>query len=114
MVEAIRPTDIALAKAKLFPDYVFEAFNELIAAKFDRGVARVLAKDVIDLIVAKANKGLSSDDIDEGSGLVRNQVRPLGYLNIEDVYRSKDWLVSFHGPDYTESWDSYFEFKAPR
>ena len=44
MTKAISPAGIAGYKAKSFPDYVFEAFNQLIAANYTAGSATIYSK----------------------------------------------------------------------
>lgn len=111
MSKAISPDQVAAQKAKSFPDFVFDAFNELIAANFTTGSATVYQSKVIDLILAKANKGLTSADIDDGMGLSWNDVLNKGYLNVEEVYREAGWKVTYDKPAYNESYPASFEFR---
>lgn len=117
MSKAISPSQVAGQKAKSFPDYVFEAFNELIAARYTVGSATVKQKDVIALILEKANAGISDEEIDgeiagSGRSLSRAQIFDRGYLNVEEVYREQGWKVSYDKPAYYEDYDAYFEFRS--
>ena len=117
MSKAISPSQVAGQKAKSFPDYVFDAFNELIAANFTAGSATVKQKHVIERILAKANEGISDDEIDgeiagSGRSLSRGQIFDRGYLNVEEVYREQGWKVTYDKPTYYENYDAYFEFRS--
>lgn len=108
MTKAISPKDVAKIKASSFPDWVFEAFNELIAKKYTCGQATIYQDDVIDLILQKANKGVFDDE----GRLNRSQIFKLGYLNVEEVYREQGWKVTYDKPAYNETYKASFEFKG--
>jgi hypothetical protein len=113
MTKPISPSEIGAYKAKSFPAYVFEAFNELIASNFSSGSATVYQKDAIQRILAKAN----ADDIDDDSDIMpatlsRSEVFSRGYLNVEEAYRELGWKVEYDKPGYNESYDAHFIFKA--
>mgnify|MGYP001282637719 CR=1 FL=1 len=59
-VQPIRPGEISKAKKKVFPDEVFETFNELIVAKWFGHSCTIQQKEVLDLMI---KKGLKKDDI---------------------------------------------------
>lgn len=98
MVEAISPKQIGVAKAKLFPDAVFEAFNELIAENYTNGRAVVNQ----DAVVARIKQKLSDSVV----------AFKHDYLNVEEVYREKGWKVSYDKPAYNENYDATFTFKG--
>lgn len=110
MSQPISPADVGLAKANLLPAFVFDAFNELIARHCSNGRARIYQHDVVDLIYAKANKGLSSDDIDDGAGVSRDYIRA-NYLNVEEAYRAKGWTVTYDRPGFNESYSAHYIFE---
>jgi hypothetical protein len=114
MSKAISPDQVAAHKASTFPDYVFDAFNDLIAANFTAGDAVVLQKDVIALILAKANAGLVGTIDDSGLNLTRNEIFSKGYLNVEEVYREAGWQVEYDKPAYNESYDASFTFRKKK
>ncbi|RYF51766.1 MAG: hypothetical protein EOO38_02330 [Cytophagaceae bacterium] len=99
MTKPISPKEVAAYKAQSFPDYVFEAFNELIAANFSAGSATVKQKDVKALIIAK-------------SGNAALNVVERGYMNVEEVYREQGWKVEYDKPAYYEDYDAYFKFRS--
>ena len=112
MSKAISPKQVAAKKAESFPGYVFDAFNELIAAKFTCGSATVYQKDVIALILEKANAGITDWQANEGPNLTRAQIFSRGYLNVEEVYREQGWKVDYDKPAYNESYEASFEFRS--
>lgn len=79
------------------PEAVFEAFNELIVR--DRG--KVLQREVVALIKQKLPEG-------EHENIYRRH-----WLDVEDFYREKGWIVTYRKPDYNESnqFDPYFVFQ---
>lgn len=104
MVEAIKPKEIALAKSRYFPDFVLQAFNELIAEKFTNGSATVKQCDVIARMVKLA----ASEEVS------RNTIFANGWLNVEEIYREAGWKVVYDKPGYNESYDANFKFSEKR
>lgn len=96
---AISPKDITAHKRNTIPEFVFDAFNELIAADFNGSVATVKQSEVIERILA--------DQID----LDRQTIFSRGWLNIEDVYDAVGWRVVYDKPSYNETYEAYWMFK---
>jgi hypothetical protein len=96
MVQPISPDEVSSQKSKDLPDIVIETWNSVIARKFFDGSAKIVMKDIKAELVAMTGKGF-------------NEVRALGYLDIEEVYRSAGWEVGYHKPGYTET--SFYIFK---
>lgn len=90
----ISPNEVAGLKKSNIPEFVFEAFNELIARDYQRGEATVRQKDVVELI-CKKKEGLTAQAVDDS-----------GWLNVEEAYESDGWSV-----DYDEA---LFTFKKKR
>lgn len=107
MSRAISPKDIGKYKAKSFPYFVFEAFNECIAENYTNGKAIVKQDDVINRILGK-------QDIPdhEVPGYYRREIFDKGWLNIEEVYREQGWKVTYDKPGYNESYGAFWEFKG--
>lgn len=95
----IKPDEVGEAKARLFPDAVIEAFNELIAQKFANGSAKFNQDDVIGLMVKK--------------GLKRGEIFKNNWLDVELLYRSVGWVVEYDKPDFNGTGDSSFVFRRP-
>lgn len=96
---AISPKDITAHKRNTIPEFVFDVFNELIAADFSGSVATVKQNAVIERILA--------DQID----LDRQTIFSRGWLNIEDVYEQAGWKVVYDKPYYNETYEAYWMFK---
>jgi hypothetical protein len=113
MTQPITPAEVAAYQAANFPSYVFDAFNELIASKYVPGRDVIITqKEAVDLIFAKANKGLVGTIDDDGLKLTRNDIYNKGYLNIEAAYDKQGWVVNYDKPGYDESYDAFFKFKV--
>ena len=91
-VRPIKPGEVVSKKKEGFPDAVLEAFNELLAEKYDGDSAWFEQKEVVARMVKK--------------GLKRNAIFDKGWLDIEEVYESAGWKVS-----YDESYEENFTFE---
>ena len=98
-VRPIGPDEVESQKEMDFPDAVFESFNELIAQQFTSGSATIKQEDVVALMVEK--------------GLNHGEIFDKGWLNVEEVYRSAGWKVSYDKPGYNESYPATFTFRRP-
>lgn len=102
MVKPITPDNVVELKKTVFPDQVFEAFNEMIARNYLDGKATVKQDDVVDLICEKMN-------------VTSNRIFDNNWLDVEDIYRTAGWKVNYDKPAYCESYPAYFEFtKKPK
>lgn len=95
-VKPIIPDEILAEKEAMFPNAVFEAFNEIITEKFYQNYATFKLKDVIALMVKK--------------GLNREEIFEKGWFHIEDIYRANGWKVHYDRPAFNESYDANFTF----
>ena len=95
-IEPISPKDVSILKTHIFPDFVFTEWNNAIARNYNGKKSTILRKNMRDSLqkAAHEHKELISDD----------------YFRIEDVYHANGWDVKFTSPEYTESFDSYYEF----
>ena len=105
MVEPISPEEVVPLKEKQIPDFVIEAFNELIAENFNNGSSTFTVKDVKQRIAEKI--GSQSETLGG---------KPVGikshWLDIEPIFESKGWKVEYDKPGYNENYDAYWVFKA--
>lgn len=104
MIEPLKPEDVPGYKKTIFPDFVLESFNELIAKNWNNGRAMVLQKDVVNLMSLKMPGESYSDN--------KNKIYAEGWLNVEDIYREAGWKVTYNKPGYNESYEASFEFKV--
>lgn len=99
-VTPIRPDQIGEHKAKIFPDFVLKAFNDLLAEKYSHGSAKIVQKDAVQRILQYGNM------LPEEKSVIYNN----GWLNVEEIYRDAGWKVKYDKPGYCESYDAFFEF----
>jgi len=93
MLQPISPKDI---KVRKIPDFVIEAFNELIASYWDGKSSTFKQDDVVKLIIQK-------------SSIERNEIFSKRLLDIETLF--KDWDVDYDKPAYGEDYEARFTFK---
>lgn len=97
-VEPIGPKDVLGLKEKVIPFEVIEAFNEMIASKFDGRQSKFTQIDVVKLILKKfdehGNKRAFNND----------------WLDVEPLYEKKGWKVEYDKPGYNEAYDATFAF----
>lgn len=108
MTKAMSPADIAGYKAKAFPDWVFEAFNQCIAMEYTGKRATVKQDAVIDKMIEL--QGGAFDEAARQS--MRRTIFDKGYLNVEEVYREQGWNVEYDKPGYNESYGAFWVFKG--
>lgn len=108
MIKPIAPNEVTETKIDIiFPDFVIEAFNYMIAQNFRNGSATVAQDDVITKIFECGRKA--------GERVTRNQIFDKCWLDVEDIYRAAGWKVKYDKPAYCESYSAYFEFtKKPK
>lgn len=96
-VKPITPEEVVDKKKNQMPNFVFEAFNELIAKNYSGNSATVKQDDAVALIMEKG-------DID------RQSVFDRSYLDVEDIYRDAGWKVEYDKPAYCETYAATFKF----
>ena len=99
-VKPITPNEVAGKKQEIFPDEVFEAFNEVIATKCVDGRASFTVDEVVAVMVSE--------------GLKRNDIFANHWLDVEDVYRKAGWVVEYDQPGYNEDYSAFFVFTAKK
>jgi hypothetical protein len=101
MVQPIRPEDVKKKKVEI-PDYIIEAFNELIQEKWDGTRAKIEQEEAIKKIL-----GDKVEDRHE-----RNVIFDNHWLDVEDTYREFGWDVQYYKQPYYETkLDHFFIFK---
>lgn len=94
----ITPDEVVKKKQQIVPEFVFEAFNELIARNLSGGYAMVKQDDVVALILSKMNPEAVTW---EGMGEDRARVFAYHWLDIEPLYRGAGWDVTYEdSPGY--------------
>jgi hypothetical protein len=99
MVAPISPNEVEQMPEKAFPDFVLEAFNDVIQRNYRNGRAHFAFDEVVKEIVKRSPKRLTKD-----------QVYAKNYLDVEQVYRKQGWRVESDSPGFNESGTSTFTF----
>jgi len=100
----ITPAQAAQVRVKLLPRFVAKAFNALLQANVQNGVARFSQDDAVSSIIEHAAA--------EGEQLTRAEVFSRKLMNVEEHYSKYGWLVTYHSQDRGDSEPSYFVFTA--
>lgn len=102
MTKPITPDEVVSKKAESIPPAVVEAFNELVAEKWDGTRAIVTVQDAVSRILKK-NPTIAPGSIFDNH-----------WLDVEGVYRKAGWVVSYDQPAYNESYLAHFVFSKHR
>ncbi|HET8688481.1 MAG TPA: hypothetical protein VFM18_17860 [Methanosarcina sp.] len=107
-IKPIRPSEVAVKKMQQFPDFVIEAFNQLIAENYNDGARSAVVKqdDAVKRILELATSSFVSDL----TPVTRDTVYDKGWLNIEEIFKAAGWKVTYDKPAYNESYPAKFEF----
>lgn len=99
-MDAITPAKaLELHENREFPDFVIEAFNELIQGVPFRPVIRIEQEDVIMRMMS-----LNPE-------ITRQEIFDKHYLDVENYYKRAGWKVQYFKPAYFEDWKAYWEFR---
>jgi hypothetical protein len=109
-VKPISTNDATLASAKkeLLPDFVIEAFNEMIASRYLNGSAKFKQDEVMEIILQRGN---DIKDLQGDPHIKRHNIFDNHWLDVEEVYRQEGWKVEYDKPAYCETFDAYFVFR---
>ena len=108
-MKPITPAQVGRAKGKVFPPEVFQAFNELIAAKFVGQQAKFTQDEVVERIVELMGEKLGPDPQKRRAVLFDK-----GWLNVEAYYEKSGWVVSYDRPGYNETYAANWIFVKKR
>lgn len=98
MAKPISPEEASMEKL-LMPDAVIETWNRLIAMKFNGdNTVTIVQDEIVPALVA-------------ATGVKRQDVFDLGWLDIENLYHEAGWIVEYNKPDYNEKGPRFFTFK---
>ena len=98
----IKPSEVAAKKISSIPEFVFDAFNELIAKNFSGNRALVMQNSAIRESVKRSPNPLYP--------VTPGQIFAEGWLDVEDAYREAGWKVLYDKPAYNESHEANFTF----
>ncbi len=101
MAKPISPDDVGSIRTHSFPPGVIEAFNALIALKWNGAAARITEDEAVLAIIAK-------------TGVTRQAVFGNRWLDVESCFRAAGWKVDYDKPGYNETYEASFTFtRAP-
>lgn len=93
----VSPDEIGAIRHAVIPERVFDMFNELINRNWDGRKSIVYKRIIMEKIL-------------EGTTLSREKVYSNGWLEIDDLYREKGWIVIYNKPSYNEFYEPYWTF----
>jgi hypothetical protein len=93
------PDEALRSKTDFIPDFVIEAFNGLLAKKYNGGSVEIKQDDAIAEIIKLSPTAIERHNIFDNN-----------WLDIESIYEDAGWSVSYDKPAYNESYSAYFEF----
>ena len=91
MTLPIKPEDVIPLRSKSVPDWVIEAVNRLIVAKWDGKEAIVYQEDIVKQYLGDGNFDYT-------------------WLDFEDIFREAGWKVIYDKPHYSDSYKAHFIF----
>lgn len=100
MIDPISPHQAKQHEGALIPDFVIQAFNEMILENYTKGHASFTQDAVLEKIRNKQRT-------------VHNPA-PMSFdnrwLNIESRFRAKGWKVVYDSPAYNEDYAANYKF----
>ena len=104
MAKVYSPEDVLKKRVETIPDYVIDAFNDLLTENYHEDETIIEQEDVIRKILE-----YSTDD-----ELTRKTIFKKHYLDIENLDRNNGWEVEYRKPAFNEFFKAYFVFKSKK
>ena len=98
------PEDVLKKRVGTIPDYVIDAFNDLLTENYQEDETIIEQEDIIRKILE-----YSTDD-----ELTRETIFKKHYLDIENLYRNNGWEVDYEKPAFDELFEPFFIFKPKK
>lgn len=99
-IKIYTPEDAKREHEKFIPEFVFEAFNTLLAKKYNDKEVIITQKEALSTIMILS-------DIDD---LSSDYIFQEGWLDIEDFYERNGWHVEYDKPSIGDNYIAYFKF----
>jgi hypothetical protein len=106
-VKAITPKELEV-KPITFPDYVVNAFNKLIAEKYEKArlsgskiTFTIKQSEAIDEIMTQAR-------LLKWKGVTKDKIFREHYLDVEKFYEQSGWKMVFDKPGWDENYEAYW------
>ena len=97
------PEDAKQKKLTSIPDFVYQAFNNLLVRNYDAYRITISQNEVIQEILRLCNSELTRETI------FKNR-----WLDVEEEYRKNGWEVEYDKPGLGESYPAIFIFKPKK
>jgi hypothetical protein len=109
MTKPITPKEALKNKGSHIPDFVIEAFNQLITENFDGHSAIIDQEDALERICERM---VDVPDLTEApASEKRTAIFEHGWLDVEPLFRKAGWRVVYDKPGYNETYDAFYEFR---
>jgi hypothetical protein len=105
MIKPISPQEVSETHDKNLPEFVIEAFNNLILANFIEGECLIHQNRAISEIMDVAEKKYDKE-------VTRKQIFDNRWLDIESAFRKNGWKVEYDKPGFNETYEAYWTFKS--
>ena len=105
MIHLITPEEAEKARKSSILDYVFQAFNELLAENFYDVGTIIYQHEVLKRII-NIYPYIIEDDKDS----IVNSLFVNNWLDVKKFYERSGWEVTFYKPSYYEDFDPYYKF----
>ena len=105
MIHLITPEEAEKARKSSIPDYVFQAFNELLTENFYNVGTIIYQHEALKRILS-----LYPSIIENDKDSIVNSLFVNHWLDVEKFYERSGWEVTFYEPSYYEDFDPYYKF----
>ncbi|MEO6304519.1 MAG: hypothetical protein ABIP51_15270 [Bacteroidia bacterium] len=102
MATPITPKELKEDFITTMPDCIIEGVNNAIINNSKGKTYFTIKQVLIELEIIIASNGEIS----------KSEIYDKGYMDFETLFEKAGWEIKYVSPDYTESFDPYFIFKA--
>lgn len=103
-MKILTPEDAKQEKLTSIPDFVYQAFNNLLVRNYDAYSITISQNEVIQEILRLCHL----EDVTEET-IFKNR-----WLDVEEEYRKNGWEVKYGKPGLGESYRTVFNFKPKK
>lgn len=115
-VKPFSPLEAATAKKNVVPEELISAINQLLSERYKsgRGCILILSSEILELAESLISARGIGDCQSRSSSFPTSEWFKKGYMDFEPIYEAEGWIVKHTKPDYTESFEPYYEFTPKR
>lgn len=103
-MKILTPEDAKQEKLTSIPDFVYQAFNNLLVRNYDAYSITISQNEVIQEILRLCYL----EDVTKET-IFKNR-----WLDVEEEYRKNGWEVNYDKPGFNESGSAFFVFKPKK